>query len=645
MKYKALKVATTALLVVPLATPAAMHLLQTSSAAPAAVQNAETPQQASCPSKSASPDASGGRWTGSGGNTTYDARGKTFAQNSDNLYPLWLEGQNNCFQGGVIQGQISKSQQWWQLKKCCNGAGIMVDGASKLLGVRLDNVAVDAIRIRKHAATTISDMYATYTRDDCISDITHADLVIDDSLFDGCHTGISWRSHNKKLRNQPFKLQVTNSLFYIQPMAGSASGGSCKDWVVNGQANGPMWKMEGSAERVDLHNVIIRQDLANHECGEKWPAGTYDNVTFVWTSNKPYPGTVPAGVKLTNDVSVWNNAKADWLAAHSGNGGNGGANGGGNGGGGTPSPDPSPSPDPTPSTDPSPSPDPTPSTDPSTPSTGNGHVSKLLVIWMENHSLAEMQSGMPYLASMSKTYGYTTNYKAIGHPSLPNYLAFVAGSTLGVADDNPPPDHHLTGTTLFSQALSNGKTTKTYAENQMDSSGTPKNCVNQDITDPTGYEVHHNPWTYFTDDTTNCKTYDVPFPGNTSGGAVIGGALAHDAATSLPDFSYVVPNECNDAHDCGLSKGDNWLKAWLPTIMKGPDYQAGRLGIVITADEDDRQGDNTVLTTVISPYTQHVVSNTAFTHYSLTRLVDETLGLPLLRNASTANSMRAAFHL
>src|SRR5436305_6397164 len=113
MKYKALKVATTALLVVPLATPAALHLLQSSVAAPSAVQNAETPQQAGCPSKSVSPDASGGRWTCSGGSTTYDARGKTFTQNQDNLYPLWLEGQNNCFQGGVSQGRISKSQNWW----------------------------------------------------------------------------------------------------------------------------------------------------------------------------------------------------------------------------------------------------------------------------------------------------------------------------------------------------------------------------------------------------------------------------------------------------------------------------------------------------------------------------------------------------
>src|SRR5436190_7541608 len=274
MKFKALKAATAVLLIAPLATPAALNLLQSSSAA-TAVQNYTTPQQAGCPSQTA-PPSTGGRWYGKGGSTTYDAAGKTFTQDKSNLYPIWLEGSNNCFQGGVVQGTIAKSTRWYDLKKCCNGAGIMVDGASKLLGVRIADLAVDAIRIRNHAATTIDDMHASYTRDDCISDITHGDLVVNDSLFDGCHTGISWRSHNSRIVNQAFKLQLNNSLFYIEPMATGSGGGSCTNWITNGEGNGPMWKMEGSAERVDLHNVIIRQDLANHECGEAWPAGTYD---------------------------------------------------------------------------------------------------------------------------------------------------------------------------------------------------------------------------------------------------------------------------------------------------------------------------------------------------------------------------------
>jgi hypothetical protein len=39
-------------------------------------------------------------------------------------------------------------------------------------------------------------------------------------------------------------------------------------------------------------------------------------VTFVWTASKAYPGSLPAGVTLSHNVSDWNNAKSAWLARH-----------------------------------------------------------------------------------------------------------------------------------------------------------------------------------------------------------------------------------------------------------------------------------------------------------------------------------------
>jgi acid phosphatase len=629
MKFKALKAATAALIVVPIATPAALNLLQSSSAASSsgAVTNYTTAQQAGCPSSSsATPNsASDSRWYGKGGNTTYDARGTTFTQTDQNLYPVWLEGANNCFQGATIQGTISKSEQWYQLKKCCNGAGIMVDGATKLLGVREDDISNDAVRIRNHAATTIDEMYASYTRDDCISDITHADLIVNDSLFDGCHTGISWRSHNSKIINQPFTLQVTNSLFYIQPMATGGGGGSCKDQIVNGEGNGPMWKMEGNAERVDLHNVIIRQDLGNHECGEVWPQGTYDNVTFVWTNSKPYPGKLPAGVKVTKDVSVWNTAKSAWLDRHSGSGG-------------TPSPDPTtppPSQDPTPTPDPTtppPSQDPTPTPDPTTPPPSSGSIDKVLMIVEENHNAPEARSSMPYLMSQAKTYGEARNYNALADKSLPNYLALAGGSMFGINADVEPSDQTIHGDSLFSQLAKAGKSSEAYMETM------PFNCDPNKNDDP--YSNHHNAWLYFNDDQANCKKLDVPL------GTTSGGALASDIRNGLPTFSLAVPDKNNDSHDGSLGQADNWLKAWLPAIEAGPDYKAGRLAIVVTFDEGaDGTGSRLVETVVISPYTHNVVSNTAYDHYSMLRTLSDIFGVAPLRNASSAKSMRGEFHI
>ena len=65
-------------------------------------------------------------------------------------------------------------------------------------------------------------------------------------------------------------------------------------------------------------------------------------------------------------------------------------------------------------------------------------VTKLLVFVEENHSLAQMKSGMPYTFGLAKKYGYATRYRAITHPSLPNYIAIAGGKTYGVADDADP---------------------------------------------------------------------------------------------------------------------------------------------------------------------------------------------------------------
>lgn len=79
--------------------------------------------------------------------------------------------------------------------------------------------------------------------------------------------------------------------------------------------------------------------------------------------------------------------------------------------------------------------------------------------------------------------------------------------------------------------------------------------------------------------------------------------------------------------------------------MQGPDYRAGRLAIIVTFDEDDFSGDNTILTVVISPYTSQVVTSRALTHYSLTRYLAELTATQPLRAAATAPSLRTDFRI
>src|SRR4051812_43426121 len=44
-------------------------------------------------------------------------------------------------------------------------------------------------------------------------------------------------------------------------------------------------------------------------------------------------------------------------------------------------------------------------------------VTKVLVFVVENHSLAQMKTGLPYTFSQARKFGYATHYRARRHPS------------------------------------------------------------------------------------------------------------------------------------------------------------------------------------------------------------------------------------
>jgi phospholipase C len=246
----------------------------------------------------------------------------------------------------------------------------------------------------------------------------------------------------------------------------------------------------------------------------------------------------------------------------------------------------------------------------------------------KNYSSIVGSSSAPYENRIAQECGLATNFHAITHPSLPNYIAMVSGSTQGITDDAGPSSHPLTANSLFQQV----PTSKGYAESM------PSNCL---LTDSGQYAVRHNPYTYFTPIRTQCQARDVPM------GTASSGNFRNDiAGGTLPPFSFVTPNLCNDMHDCSVATGDAWLANLVPTILAGPDYQNGRLLVVLTFDENGGASGNQIYTSIISPFTTPgTQSSTNFTHYSLLRTTEEILGVPLLGSAAGATSMRAAFGL
>jgi phosphatidylinositol-3-phosphatase len=256
-------------------------------------------------------------------------------------------------------------------------------------------------------------------------------------------------------------------------------------------------------------------------------------------------------------------------------------------------------------------------------------VTKLLVIWEENHTTSAY-AGMPYLASLAGTYGKATHYIGVVHPSLGNYLAATSGQgagTCGLRDPSPAACPQP-GRTVFGQALGAGRTAKAYAETMT------SNCKK---TNNAGYVAHHNPWVYFPAEAAACGRGDVPLSSSTS-------ALRTDArAGSLPNAGMIIPNMTDDAHNGTLAQADSWLRNWLPVVMAGPDYQAGRLAVVVVFDEGTTS--QTVPFVVVNARESHRVVSGSFNHYSLCRLYDDVLGVAPLNRAAGAPGLAAAFGL
>lgn len=265
------------------------------------------------------------------------------------------------------------------------------------------------------------------------------------------------------------------------------------------------------------------------------------------------------------------------------------------------------------------------------PSAPADRVRKLLVVVEENHAAGEALAAMPFLAAQAQRFGVGTSYRAVTHPSLPNYLALAGGSSFGVHDDGGPSAHPLRGPSVFGQVLAAGGSARTYAE------GMPAPCTPYSAG---RYAVKHDPWAYFLDERPVCGRDDLPL-GTTSAGAL------HDdvAAGRLPTFALVVPDTCHDAHDCPLATADGWLEGWLRQIEAGPDFRSGALAVVVTFDEDDRRAGNRVLAVVAQRSLHGRTVDAPLGHLAVSAAASRLVGAVPLRDASSAPDLLAAFGL
>jgi acid phosphatase len=283
---------------------------------------------------------------------------------------------------------------------------------------------------------------------------------------------------------------------------------------------------------------------------------------------------------------------------------------------------------PSPTTTPSPTPTATPTPTPTiTPTPGTPHV---MVIMEENRGYGATLGSCgddPYLCGLASQYASYTNWDAIAHPSLPNYLALDSGSTQGCGADACPGGY--TGTDLGGQLSTAGIPWAAYMESM------PSPCY-------TGGEVglykrSHNPFVYFNDvvNSGTCSDNVVPYPGSA-------GLISNLDASGAPQFVWITPNLLDDMHNGSVSQGDAWLAANLPAVLTSSWFTSYDSTVIVTMDENDPQpnpgGGQIPMVVISSTALGQGQISTSGNLYGTLRAIEEEFGLNDLGAAADSSN-------
>ncbi|MCU1301387.1 MAG: Phosphoesterase family protein [Candidatus Sulfotelmatobacter sp.] len=379
----------------------------------------------------------------------------------------------------------------------------------------------------------------------------------------------------------------------------------------------------------------------------------------------------------------------------------------------------------------------------------------VFLIMMENHGYSEILNNpnAPFINQYAQRANLATNFFAVAHPSLTNYLETVGGSNFGVQSDNAPDWHNASCTTNLSSGVANtdnppspavcpisgsgsdaatpaldctnevsgppceinidgtrsyaaasntlgitiadqlaaaGKSWKTYQENLPMTgpdlvnysdgnftNNTDFGLINPQLIPPLTtsdivqlYAAKHDPFVYF--QSVQQGTNPLASYANITGFDGMSGLWSDLGSGKVPNFSYIVPNQCNDQHGRGNSTafcnfdptsngtqaglnpaliilGDQAVQKIVTAIHGSKAWKEGHNAIVVVWDENDyavQPITNQVIAIVDTNYgVRNLQSSTFYNHFSLLRTIEGGLKLPCLNHAcdATTNTMSDLF--
>jgi phospholipase C len=271
-----------------------------------------------------------------------------------------------------------------------------------------------------------------------------------------------------------------------------------------------------------------------------------------------------------------------------------------------------------------------------TPRTANarskGPAAHVILIVEENQSFSTVyHSQMPWLSALGDKYGIATNYFSDKKGSLLDYLWLSSGSSEpSFGCDGNRCTHTITDGNIFRELNKAGMSWNVYADSLPYSGFMGMFAGN--------YAKRHDPAVWYSDVVNNTEQQQnvVPFT-----------QFPVDlAAQNLPDYSIIVPNLEDDAHNGTPETADQWLKTNIGPLLNSQYFQAEQNSVMfITFDNGYQDQQGQVFTAVVG---QSVIPgvevNTPFRHENTLRTIMQLLGLKNYPGASaTAAPMNEFF--
>jgi hypothetical protein len=265
--------------------------------------------------------------------------------------------------------------------------------------------------------------------------------------------------------------------------------------------------------------------------------------------------------------------------------------------------------------------------------TSEKHFDRVLIVVLENQSYISAKRDK-YLRELADDGVEFTNFRGVGHPSYPNYLAMISGSTFDIhglfGDDQenfPDDTQHRT--------IADSLDWKNYAENYPGKAGRPPYLSE----DKGKYARKHVPFLSFQkiqrQGYENVVSVDTRDPHN---------AFITDVANSrknqkdpqrrpLASYMFYTPNLDDDGHDSNLGTASTWLKNFLGNWFP-PDTRNGTL-IVVTFDESEppEEASNHIYTVFLGDMVKKGQKvNHRYDHYDVLRTIEVNFGLQPLNS-------------